>query len=164
MKLAVREAKRSELSVVVRLLAQMDSEPPMSITRAQRIFREMARYPDYRCYLAFDGAEPVGTFTLLIFAALVHGGASEGLVDGVVVAAHRRGEGIGQKMMHEAMRLAATAGCYKLALSSNIKRADAHRFYESLGFRRHGISFVIDTSERADAAMRTAEALMPIPD
>ena len=34
------------------------------------------------------------------------------------------------------------AGCYKLALSSNLKRADAHRFYDSLGFERHGFSFV----------------------
>jgi len=35
-----------------------------------------------------------------------------------------------------------SAGCYKLALSSNLKRAGAHRFYDSLGFERHGFSFV----------------------
>jgi predicted GNAT family acetyltransferase len=35
------------------------------------------------------------------------------------------------------------AGCYKMALSSNVKRAAAHAFYESLGFERHGYSFVI---------------------
>jgi hypothetical protein len=30
------------------------------------------------------------------------------------------------------------AGCYKLTLSSGLPREGAHRFYESLGFERHG--------------------------
>lgn len=144
MKLVVRVASRDDLPDVIRLLAQMDEgEPAMPLTRAERILREMSRYPDYKCYLALDGDEAVGTFTLLIFEALVHGGAREALVDGVVVASQRRGQGIGRAMLHEAMRIARESGCYKLALSSNNKRADAHRFYEALGFARHGVSFAI---------------------
>src|SRR5262249_22277122 len=144
--LTIREAERRDLPAVVQLLAEMDGDAPMPLARAERIFREMARYPDYRCYLALDGAEPVATFTLLIFDALVHGGAREALVDGVVVTVARRGTGLGHQMIEEAMRIAANAGCYKLALPSNLKRKDAHRFYESLGFRQHGISFAIDVS------------------
>ncbi len=148
MKLLVREARRGDLPVVVDLLAEMDtSEQPMPLSRAERIFREMSRYPDYRCYLAVDGDTPVATFSLLIFDALVHGGAREALLDGVVVTAARRGQGLGRAMIQEAMRLSAASGCYKLALSSNLKRADAHRFYESLGFQRHGVSFAIVVAE-----------------
>ncbi len=33
------------------------------------------------------------------------------------------------------------AGCYKMSLSSNLKRAQAHAFYESIGFEKHGYSF-----------------------
>ena len=157
MKLLVREAKRGDVPAVVNLLAEMDAgdagETPMPVPRAERIFREMARYPDYRCYLAFDGDTPVATFTLLIFDALVHGGAREALLDGVVVTARRRGQGLGRKMIQEAMQLATAAGCYKLALSSNIKRADAHRFYASLGFQRHGISFAIATQPSDEGAV-----------
>ena len=40
--------------------------------------------------------------------------------------------------------MAREAGCYKLVLSSNQKRARAHAFYESLGFQRHGFSFSIE--------------------
>ena len=47
-------------------------------------------------------------------------------------------------MMKLAMKLAADAGCYKLALSSNGRRTAAHAFYESLGFARHGLSFAVD--------------------
>ena len=145
----------ADLPAVTRLLAWMDTSagdaqpaPEMSIARAERIFREMARYPNYRCYLLMNGDEPVGTFTLLIFDALVHGGAREALIDGVVVAPVRRGQGYGGLMLKEAMRMARESGCYKLALSSNQKRVDAHRFYESLGFERHGVSFAIDLAQR----------------
>ena len=48
-------------------------------------------------------------------------------------------------MMTYARELARQAGCYKLVLSSNRKRERAHAFYESLGFQRHGISFLIET-------------------
>jgi GNAT superfamily N-acetyltransferase len=53
---------------------------------------------------------------------------------------------VGRAMMAHAIEQCRKAGCYKLALSSNLKREDAHRFYESLGFERHGYSFVIPTN------------------
>ncbi len=130
--------------MVTRLLAEVDGEPELPPEQARQILREMARYPNYSCYLAFDGAEPVGTFSLLVFTTLVHDGRNDALIEGVVVASARRGQGIGRAMMREAMRLAREAGCYKLALSSNSKREDAHRFYRSLGFIEHGVSFGID--------------------
>ena len=43
-------------------------------------------------------------------------------------------QGIGRAMMAHALEECRKAGCYKLALSSNVQRANAHRFYESLGF------------------------------
>ncbi|MBV1733821.1 MAG: GNAT family N-acetyltransferase, partial [Hydrogenophaga sp.] len=57
----------------------------------------------------------------------------------------RQGKGIGRQLMAHAIEQARAAGCYKLALSSNAKRQAAHAFYESLGFQRHGLSFVIET-------------------
>ena len=144
MNLQIHKARRRDLAVVVKLLAAMDSEEAMSVSRAAAIHREMSRYPDYACYLALADGEAIGTFTLLVFPTLVHEGRREALVDGVVVHPEWRGRGIGGAMMAEAMRLAAHAGCYKLALSSNSRREDAHRFYRSLGFRQHGVSFWID--------------------
>ena len=62
----------------------------------------------------------------------------------MAVAAACRGRGIGEAMMRHAMARAAEAGWYKLALSSNKRRLDAHRFYRRLGFADHGISLSID--------------------
>jgi GNAT superfamily N-acetyltransferase len=36
--------------------------------------------------------------------------------------------------MAEAERLAQEAGCYKVGLTSNNKRAPAHAFYETIGY------------------------------
>jgi GNAT superfamily N-acetyltransferase len=72
---------------------------------------------------------------------LAHMGAPSALVENVVVDERCRSQGIGAAMMHFAMDEARRAGCYKLALSSNLVRERAHAFYDRLGFERHGYSF-----------------------
>ncbi len=75
---------------------------------------------------------------------LAHNGKPSGLVEDVVVDETLRGLGIGREMMRFAMEYCRARGCYKLALSSNLKRVEAHGFYETLGFRRHGFSYVVE--------------------
>lgn len=58
-----------------------------------------------------------------------------------MVDGEARGSGIGRAMIQFAMERARESGCYKLVLSSNLARTDAHAFYDALGFRRHGVSF-----------------------
>lgn len=80
----------------------------------------------------------MGTF------ALAHMGDKSGLIEDVVVRADMQGKGIGKKMMANAIDICKSKNCYKVALSSNIKRERSHRFYESLGFKRHGYSFYME--------------------
>lgn len=35
------------------------------------------------------------------------------------------------------------SGCYKLMLSSGVRREAAHRFYASLGYDRYGYAFTV---------------------
>jgi GNAT superfamily N-acetyltransferase len=46
-------------------------------------------------------------------------------------------------MMEHALAECRAAGCYKMTLSSGLPRAGAHRFYDSLGFERHGYSYLM---------------------
>jgi GNAT superfamily N-acetyltransferase len=62
----------------------------------------------------------------------------------VAVAPHWQRRGIGRAMIRQAIEFCRAKGCYKLALSSNVRRGPAHAFYESLGFRRHGYSFTVE--------------------
>ena len=144
--LSFRPAAEPDLSALLLLLAVLDSdgEPPLTLAHARRVFIRMGTYPDYTVWLAEEGSALVGTYSLLVMDNLGHRGAPEGVVENVAVAADRQGRGIGRAMMQHAMAQCRGRACYKLVLSSNVVREDAHRFYETLGFVRHGYSFRVD--------------------
>ena len=140
-----REAAKADLPDVLRLHAQpdMDDGEVLSLAEAERVFDRMSRYPDYRMYVAICEDRIVGTLALLIMDNLGHQGSPSGVIEDVAVDPQYQGQGIGKAMMQHALRLCGDKGCYKVALSSNLKRERAHAFYESLGFERHGYSFRI---------------------
>lgn len=145
MNLTIRQATEADLPAVLALYAQpgLGDEQTLTPAQASAVLAEFARYPNYRLFVACDGAHVVGTYALLVMHNLAHCGAPSAIAEDVVVAPQCRGQGIGKQLMAHAMALATEAGCYKLALSSNGKRHAAHAFYDALGFERHGLSFVV---------------------
>lgn len=141
----IREATDQDLPSILSLYAQpdMDNGKVLSLEQAREIFAQMKAYPDYRVYVAVVYGEIIGTFALLIMDNLAHMGSPSGIVEDVVVHLSWQGKGIGKQMIQFAMDRCREKGCYKIALSSNMKRETAHHFYESLGFQRHGYSFVV---------------------
>jgi GNAT superfamily N-acetyltransferase len=75
---------------------------------------------------------PWEPFALLIMDNLVHHGSPSGIVEGVAVDPEFQGQGIGRQMMQVAMAQCQAAGCYKLSLSTNLRRKDAHRLLRVL--------------------------------
>lgn len=149
MKLHIRQATPDDLAAVLALYAQpdMDDGRVLPLQEAEQLLAQFASYPNYHLYVACDDAHPantVGTFALLVMHNLAHCGTPSAIVEDVVVSPQHQGQGIGRQMMTYARELARQAGCYKLVLSSNRKRERAHAFYESLGFQRHGLSFLLE--------------------
>lgn len=146
MNIEIRPATENDLQTILDLYAQpaMDNGKVLSIMDAKTIFNRIHQYPNYAVYVALMNHAIVGTFALLIMDNLAHIGTPSGIVEDVAVCQNHHGQGIGKKMMRFAMQKCREFGCYKLILSSNVKRENAHQFYESLGFRQHGISFHVD--------------------
>ena len=142
----IRVAAESDIPSVLSLYTQLDQsgEVSMSLPDALEIFRHIESYPNYHIYVAEQHGELIGTFALLIMDNLAHGGTKSALLEAAVVDEKFRGAGIGKKMMLYAMELCEQNLCYKVCLSSNFKREDAHRFYDSLGFQKQGFSFQIN--------------------
>lgn len=142
----IRTATEADLAAILALIGQpdMDDGNVLANEAAAAIFRRIASYPSYRIFIAERDGEAVGSYALLIMDNLGHLGAPSAIVEQVLVAADAQGGGVGRFMMRHAFEMARTAGCYKLVLSSNIKRERAHAFYDSLGFARHGVSFRLD--------------------
>ena len=144
-----REASKTDLSEILRLYAQpdLDDGKVLPLSEAERIFERMARYPDYKIYVAAFTNHIVGTFAVLIMDNLGHLGTPSAVIEHVAVDPEWQGRGLGKMMMHYALEMASKAGCYKAVLSSNLKRHRAPSFYESLGFERHGYSFRVNVQQ-----------------
>lgn len=146
LQLNLREARADDLPQVLAMYAQpgLDDGHVLDQARAEEIHASFARYPSYRLFVACGiGGKVLGSYALLVMHNLAHMGTPSAIVEDVVVDESQRGQGIGRRMMDHALARAREAGCYKLALSSNLKRTRAHAFYESLGFERHGLSFLV---------------------
>jgi GNAT superfamily N-acetyltransferase len=144
--ISCRKADKSDLPEILRLYAQPDIDDGnvLSQPEAENFFEQFSRYPDYKIYVAVLKGKIVGTFALLIMENLGHMGAPSAIIEDVAVDPGFQEQGIGKTMIRQALDMAKARGCYKAMLSSNLKRTRAHKFYEALGFDRHGYSFRID--------------------
>lgn len=70
-------------------------------------------------------------------------GRDVAIFENVIVDGAVRGAGIGPAMMRWAVEEAPRQGCSQVKLSSNNKRAKAHRFYARLGFEPTHTGFKI---------------------
>ena len=142
----VREAAEADLPAILRIYAQpeLDDGRVLDVDGARKQLHRIHEHPDYKIFVAEVQGAVVGTFALLIMPNISHRGAPSGIVDQVGVLPEQQGRGVGKAMMDHAREICRRAGCYKLMLSSNLKRERAHAFYESLGFEKHGFSFKID--------------------
>jgi ribosomal protein S18 acetylase RimI-like enzyme len=149
MSVQMRQATEDDLPQILAIYAQpgIDDDQVLDLAHAREMYAQFARYPNYRLFVACESEAPHqvrGSYALLVMHNLAHRGQPSAVVEDVVVDAVYRSQGIGRHMMAHAIEQAREAQCYKLALSSNSRRERAHAFYESLGFERHGISFVTD--------------------
>ena len=145
MKISIKKAKNSDLPDILELYADsdIDNGKKLDINAAKKQFDKILTYPNYNVYVAIHDDEIIGTFELLIMDNLAHLGAPSAIVEDVVVHKDYRGQSVGKQMMRFAMDESKKAGCYKMVLSSNMRRDRAHHFYESLGFEKYGFGFRI---------------------
>lgn len=143
--ISIREAGEGDLGDVLRAYeeAGIGSGASFTVEEAREQFARLRQYPSYRVFVAEADGDFAGTYALIILDNLAKRGARAGVVEGVAVLPARQGRGIGKAMMEHAREQCRAAGCYKMTLSSNVARGGAHRFYDALGFERHGYSFLI---------------------
>ena len=138
-----RIADEADIPLLLDLYRSLDvkGEIPLSESCARTIFSEMQKNGVQKIHLAFCDKQCVGTFVLTILPYLVHAGQKAAILEDVVVHPDFRSQGIGRQMTLWVLEQSRLAGCYKLALSSNQIRTEAHRFYEREGFTLHGYSY-----------------------
>jgi GNAT superfamily N-acetyltransferase len=145
MPIEIRDARDEDLPGLLRVLAEsgIDRGASFTLDEAREHLARIRQWPNFRLLVALADGAIAGTYSLVILDKLGKRGTPAGVVEDVAVLPGMQGRGIGRAMMEHAIDECRRAGCYKLALSSNMKRGEAHRFYEALGFERHGYSFAV---------------------
>lgn len=84
--------------------------------------------------VALEGGEVVGLCQVMVLRHFQHAGGLCAELESVFVREDRRARGVGGALLEAAEELARERGCYRVQLTSNVVRADAHRFYEAHGY------------------------------
>jgi GNAT superfamily N-acetyltransferase len=133
----VREATEDDIPRMVELLVHgtlvEGKEDPTDLAPYRSALAEIARGPG-AVLVAEVGGQLVGVCQLIVFRHLQSKGGLCAEVESVHVHPDYRGHGIGGVLMRAAVARARDLGCYRLQLTSNNARPEAHRFYERLGF------------------------------
>jgi GNAT superfamily N-acetyltransferase len=131
-----RSATETDVPAIVALLADdvigagREGESSAYLTA----FREVDGDPRNHLVVADIDGEVAGTLQLTYIPGLSRMGTERAQIEAVRVAASHRGRGLGREMIAWAVEQAHARGCGLVQLTSDKRRLDAIRFYESLGF------------------------------
>jgi ribosomal protein S18 acetylase RimI-like enzyme len=118
------------------LIAQLSPSAPAP---SEEDVREILNSPATRLLVARDGdGAVVGSLTLAQFRIPTGVGV---WIEDVVVDEAARGQGIGEALVREGVRLAESTGARAVNLTSRPDRAAANRLYRRLGFVRRETNF-----------------------
>lgn len=139
-----REALREDVPAVVALLRddflgvarEGDEMAPYMAA-----FEAMAAEGGNLLIVGEDAGRIVATYQITFIAGLSLSAARRAQIEGVRVAADRRGEGIGRAMFTDAEERARAAGCRLMQLTMNAARTESRKVYERLGFEASHIGF-----------------------
>jgi GNAT superfamily N-acetyltransferase len=143
--LTFRDATPADIPTMLQLSHAGDARgkdtPPLDPTtlddpRYRAAFDEITGDAKHRLVVAEMGGEVVGTLQISFIPGMPNFGMKRGLLENVHIRADQRGSGLGSQMVLWAVERCREAGCGLVQLTSNKLRADAHRFYEKLGFAK----------------------------
>lgn len=137
---AMRRARLDDVPAIVRLLA----DDPLGATRERnqtplpdsyrRAFEAIDRDANQELVVACSGDRVIGVLQLTFMPSLTYQGGWRAQIEGVRVDAGIRSQGLGRTLFEWAIGRARERGCHMVQLTTDKRRPDARRFYESLGF------------------------------
>ena len=134
----LRRATAADVGAIVGLIADdqlgATREDPVDLAAYLRAFAAIDADPAQLLVVLDDGGTVVGTMQVSFIPGLSRGGAMRGQIEAVRVAASHRGRRLGEQMIRWAVEESGRRGCALVQLTTDKSRADAHRFYERLGF------------------------------
>lgn len=130
----IERVRRADEQLVEALRRRLPQLSPGSRTPDLAELMEVVAASGTSVLVARDAGAIVGSLTLVLYRTPI---GVHAVVHDVVVDEAVRGQGVGEALTREAIRLAQLAGAGRVELTSRPHREAAHRLYERLGFERH---------------------------
>ncbi len=141
----IRSAEPTDVPRLVRLIqlgalgaADVGSSDPGPYRRA---LAEIQGTAHGDVLVADRAGEVVGLCQLVVFRHFQRQGGLCAEIESLHVHPDHRSEGIGAQLLAAAVDAARRAGCYRVQLTSNRQRTEAHRFYARHGFEPTHVGF-----------------------
>jgi GNAT superfamily N-acetyltransferase len=135
---AVRRAVRADVPAIVALIAADQigaTRDGGELEPYERAFAAIDADPAQLLVVVTDAdGAVVGTLQLTFIPGLARRGALRAQIEAVRIDERLRGRGLGQALFEWAIAEARRRGCALVQLTTDKRRADAHRFYGRLGF------------------------------
>ena len=140
MEITYRLATESDLIEIVKMLSddklgtsreRFELPLPKAYTEA---FTRITNDPYQELTVAESTTKIVATFQLSFIQYLTYQGGIRAQIEAVRVKSDYRGQGIGKAVFEYAIERARAKGAHVVQLTTDKKRPDAIRFYETLGF------------------------------
>ncbi|MEO8744868.1 MAG: GNAT family N-acetyltransferase [Candidatus Dormiibacterota bacterium] len=125
---AATEATPELAAAFAKLLPQLN--PKLVVPDAERV-RALIDDPAVTVFLARDGAEVVGTATVIVYTTPFW---IKARIDEVVVDENARGKGVGEALVSACLEIAQKRGAQVAELQSGRQREVANRLYRRMGF------------------------------
>lgn len=136
-----RNAREADLQDIVSMLAddslgsRREAVGGESQEKYVRAFQAIEHDANNTLLVADVGDQAIAVLQLTLIPGLTYQGGWRAQIEGVRVSANWRGKGIGSALIQHAIGEARAYGCRMIQLTTDKKRPEAVRFYESLGFR-----------------------------
>jgi ribosomal protein S18 acetylase RimI-like enzyme len=125
-----------QLCELLGLLFGQEADFTPDAARQTRGLRLILEQPEYgRIFCAADGKTIVGMVGIL-FIPNAAGGSLAAVLEDMIVHPDRRHQGIGERLLNEAIAHARRAGCGRITLLTDATNESAMRFYRRSGFVR----------------------------
>ena len=136
----VREATAADAEPMVALIGQLEYSVDVEGVTRRLLLLEDEGEP---VLLAEAEGEVIGLLDWHVMTT-IHRPRPVGRIVALVVAEGQRGQGTGSALVAEAERRMRERGCEKMEVTSNLRLARAHQFYEALGLGRSSYRFAKD--------------------
>jgi GNAT superfamily N-acetyltransferase len=135
----IRPASTNDAPALAPLLGELGypAEGDAVRERIHRLLGPTGGSPTDCVFVAGNDEDVVGMLSVHRFRGL-HADDDVALITALVVAARARGLGVGRRLVDEAAETARGWGCSRLLVTTHVRRADAHAFYERIGFELTG--------------------------